>query len=93
MPGPPSILVAEDEDGNFAVKVSDGRIGTSHLVSVPRGFGPDLGLEAVPGEDLVRASFLFLLDREPATSILAEFSLDLISRYFPEYRHEIRQYI
>jgi len=92
MPRPPNLLVAEDADGNFAVKVSDGRVETRHLVSVPRGFGPDLGLGAISGEDLVRASFLFLLDREPATSILAEFSLDLISRYFPEYRHEIRKY-
>jgi hypothetical protein len=89
---PPSLLVAEDDDGKFAVKVSDGRVGTSHLVSVPSGFGPDLGLGAISGEDLVRASFLFLLDREPATSILAEFSLDLIPRYFPEYRNEIRKY-
>ena len=40
----------------------------------------------------MRASFLFLLDREPATSVLAEFSLDLIPRYFPEYRNEIRKY-
>ena len=92
MPGPPIVLVAEDEDGKFAVKVSDGRVDTSHVVSVPNGFGPELGLGAISGEDLVRASFVFLLDREPATSILAEFSLDLISRYFPEYRHEIRKY-
>ncbi len=94
MPRPPSrlVLVAEAEDGKFTVKVSDGRADTSHLVSVPRGFGPDLGLGAISGEDLVRASFLFLLDREPATSILAEFSLDVIPRYFPEYRHEIHKY-
>ncbi len=92
MPRPPSIIVAEDEDGTFAVEVSDGRVGTSHLVSVPRDFGAELGLGAISGEDLVRASFLFLLDREPATSILAEFSLDLIPGYFPEYRHEIRKY-
>jgi hypothetical protein len=42
-----------------------------------------------PG-DLVRASFEFLLEREPATSILHEFSLDVISRYFPGYPAEIR---
>ncbi len=37
-----------------------------------------------------RASFEFLLEREPATSILREFSLDVISRYFPGYPAEIR---
>jgi len=93
MPSPPTLLVAEDADGNFAVKIDDGNVETSHLVSVPSGFGPELGLGAISEGDLVRASFRFLLDREPATSILAKFSLALISRYFPEYRREIRKYI
>ena len=35
------------------------------------------------------ASFEFLLEREPATSILREFSLDIVSRYFPSYPAEI----
>ena len=41
------------------------------------------GREAV--EDLVRRSFEFLLEREPATSILRTFDLSVIQRYFPEY--------
>jgi hypothetical protein len=93
MASPPSLVVAQEADGNFAVRISDGKVGTSCLVSVPSGFGAELGLEKISEEDLVRASFRFLLDREPATSILAKFSLDLISRYFPEYRREIRKYI
>ncbi|HUC13935.1 MAG TPA: hypothetical protein VMS00_05730 [Acidimicrobiales bacterium] len=95
MASPPSLVVAMDVDGNFAVKVRDGTVETSHLVSVPSGFGLELGLGlgTISDEDLVRASFVFLLEREPATSILAEFSLDLISSYFPEYRREIRKYI
>ena len=36
-------------------------------------------------EDLVRRSFEFLLDREPATSILRRFDLSVIESYFPEY--------
>ena len=39
--------------------------------------------------DLVRRSFAFLLARESNTSILREFSLSDIERYFPEYRKEI----
>jgi hypothetical protein len=59
--------------------------GTSHQVSVPTGFAASLGCgDAAPGE-LVRASFEFLLEREPATSILRQFSLDVISQYFPSY--------
>jgi hypothetical protein len=37
----------------------------------------------------VRESFAFLLEREPAASILPEFSLAIISRYFPEYADEL----
>ncbi|MGI9098770.1 MAG: hypothetical protein ACR2H2_09830 [Solirubrobacteraceae bacterium] len=58
--------------------------GTSrHRVTVPVRFG-DEDLERV-----VRASFEFLLEREPASSILGEFSLDVIGRYFPEYEDEL----
>lgn len=35
--------------------------------------------------DLVTRSFEFLLAREPNTSILREFDLSTIERYFPEY--------
>lgn len=40
-------------------------------------------------EELIRASFEFLLQREPASSILAEFELSTIERYFPEFEEEI----
>lgn len=58
--------------------------GTSHhRVTVPTQFG-DGDLERI-----VRISFEFLLEREPASSILPEFSLDVIARYFPEYDDEM----
>jgi hypothetical protein len=63
--------------------------GTSHEVSVPAGFPASLGCDHVAPEDLVKASFKFLLEREPATSIMREFSLDVVSRYFPGYPPEI----
>ena len=73
----------------FRVPVPDRALETTHEVAVPERLhgGPDLG-----GEDLarvVRASFLFLLGRGPASSILARFSLDDISRYYPEYPREL----
>jgi hypothetical protein len=37
----------------------------------------------------VRASFVFLLEHEPKESILSEFHLTLIGRYFPDYEREI----
>ena len=38
--------------------------------------------------ELVSRSFDFLLEREPATSILREFAIGDIARYFPEYERE-----
>jgi len=42
-------------------------------------------------EDLVRRSFEFLLEREPAGSILREFDLAVIQRYFPEFDQNFRR--
>ena len=64
-------------------------VGTRHEVCVPAGFAASLGCADVAPDELVRASFAFLLEREPATSILPEFSLDVISQYFPSYPAEI----
>ena len=93
VPTSPTVLVARQSDGNFAVRVRNGKTETSHVVSVPSQLEADLGLEETSAEALVRASFAFLLDREPAGSILPRFSLDVISRYFPEYRREIHDYL
>lgn len=79
--------VTREAGGTFRVQTP---AGTSHEVTVPAGFSADLGCGQVAPEELVRASFEFLLEREPATSILREFSLDVISRYFPGYPAEIR---
>ena len=57
---------------------------------MPAGFSASLGCVQVTPEELVRASFEFLLEREPATSILHTFGLDVISQYFPYYPARIR---
>ena len=80
------LTVTQQADGTFHVQTL---AGTSHEVSVPAEFPASLGCGHVAPEELVRASFEFLLEREPATSILREFSLDVISRYFPGYPAEI----
>jgi hypothetical protein len=81
------ITVTGQADGTFRVRTP---AGTSHQVSVPAEFRARLGCGHVEPGELVRVSFEFLLEREPATSILHEFSLDVISRYFPGYPAEIR---
>ncbi|HEX5797723.1 MAG TPA: hypothetical protein VFX79_00050 [Candidatus Saccharimonadales bacterium] len=40
-------------------------------------------------EELVKKSFEFLLEREAPSSILAEFDLPTIQKYFPEYESTV----
>ena len=75
--------------------------GWSAEVWVQAPTGPSLHRVTVSQEELVRygqgrsveeligASFEFLLQREPAGSILAEFELSTIERYFPEFGEEV----
>ena len=81
------ITVTRQPDSTFQVQTP---AGTSHDVRVPAGFAASLGCGQVAPEELVRASFEFLLEREPAVAILREFSLDVISQYFPSYPADIR---
>lgn len=83
------IAITPMEPGHFGVQVTEGATTTSHRVTVPSAMLDDLGLDEVEPETVVRESILFLLDREPAPSILAEFSLQDIPRYFPEYYDEL----
>ncbi len=84
-----AISITALEEGAFGVEVTEGATPTNHRVTIPDGFRDDLGLGEAGGEEIVRESFEFLLEREPPTSILREFSLDVIERYFPEYREEL----
>jgi len=85
-----TIQITAAGDGTFHVEVRDGAVTTSHTVTVPPGLGADLGWAPGREEALVGRSFRFLLEREPATSILPRFSLEVIGQYFPEYRGEMR---
>jgi hypothetical protein len=73
----------------FRVRVRDGGSETTHNVDIPGNFESEHGLPPVPLETLVERSFEFLLEREPASSILSSFTLAEIGRYFPEYPGEI----
>jgi hypothetical protein len=63
---------------------------TRHTVQVSRADLERWG-GGRPVEDLVRRSFDFLLEREPATSILRSFELSAIQRYFPEFDQDFRR--
>jgi hypothetical protein len=70
--------------------VEDGRLVSDHDVTVRRADLERLAPGADDPGDLVRRSFLFLLDREPPSAILRTFDLPVIGRYFPEYDAAIR---
>jgi len=74
------------------VGIDDGS-KTHHVVTVTAEdldrWGGGSGQE--DAEDLVARSFEFLLEREPATSILRRFDLSVIRRYFPEYDSQFRR--
>lgn len=80
-----AISVSEQDDGAYGVELHARGRTHRYRVTVPVGFGARLGRPAADPLELVRLSFEFLLEREPAGSILERFDLDVISRYFPDY--------
>ena len=87
------IAIEPAGQSSYRVTVVDRGRHTTHIVTVT---SPDLDRYAPAGttaERLLEASFEFLLEREPASSILSTFALPVIERYFPEYPREIRKRI
>jgi hypothetical protein len=86
-----SIEVAPAGANRFAVTVQSAGATTVHQVVIPPRLLEDLDLGTDDGSRLVYTSFEFLLEREPASSILRSFDLDVIGRYFPEYAATMRR--
>jgi hypothetical protein len=77
----------------FLVEVRGSGRQTTHRVTAPERLGGRLELRDEDLSEVVRQSFEFLLEREPASSILPQFSLDDISRYFPEYEQDVARWL
>lgn len=82
------IQVVAIDDFRFEVTVSD-RSTTRHMVSIQPDYAQQLTQGKRSNAELIRQSFVFLLAREPNTSILQKFDLSVIARYFPEYEQQI----
>lgn len=83
-----SISVVCRPDGmgwSCTVQVGSGGQSTPHDVGVTLDELNRLAPGAGEPTGLVEQSFRFLLEREPKESILREFALTDIERYFPEY--------
>lgn len=79
--------------GDEAYRVTVEEAGSTSTHEVTVSSDEVVGLSDVSTEKLIEASFRFLLDREPKESILPRFDLGVISRYFPEYRSRIGDYL
>ena len=86
-----SIAIKKLSDDVFEVTVVEIST-TAHTVTISDQSLNDLADKKVTKTQLLEFSFNFLLDREPNTSILSSFDINVISRYFPDYRDEVRRW-
>ena len=84
------VEIIDLEPEHFEVRVTEGSSTTSHRVRLAPDLLAELGLGDVEPERLLRETFAFLLDRESASEIMSEFSLDDVARFFPEFYDELR---
>jgi hypothetical protein len=90
------IQVRQTADGDplaFVVVVREGAGETRHEVTMSRKTCDELAGGAHAPERCIEAAFRFLLAREPKESILRQFDVTLISRYFPEFARELPSYL
>jgi hypothetical protein len=84
---------AEGDRLEFEVVVSEGQGETRHHVTMATSTYERLTARRHTAEQCVEAAFRFLLDREPKESILRNFDVTVISRYFPEFERELPRYL
>ena len=65
--------------------------GSKFIVTVKDADYERLTSGKISKEELIKKSFEFLLERESKESILKEFDITVISKYFPEYEEVISQ--
>lgn len=89
-----NIKVKEEEQTTngwkFLVKIGSEGNEIEYVVILDKAYWKELTSSHCTPEELVKKSFEFLLDRESKESILKEFNLRDISKYFPEYEDAIR---
>jgi hypothetical protein len=86
------MISVEHLEANEWLVTVEGERRTQHRVRVSEAEAKQFGAGRSV-EELLRASFAFLLERESNSSILSSFELSVIGRYFPEYEREIGRYL
>lgn len=73
----------------YQVKLSDHGAEHEYNVTLSQSDYQLWSPNQVPPQAVIKAAFEFLLEREPATSILSKFDCALIRRYFPDVDREL----
>ena len=84
------IQVVSLNETTFLVTVN-AKTQTTHEVTVSPEYAQQLSSGKLNTSELVKNSFVFLLAREPNTSILRRFDLSVIATYFPEYEEKLKK--
>ena len=86
-----TISIIKQNDDVFIVKVTND-LSTSHTVTITDQSLAELTNNNVTKTQLLQFSFDFLLQREPNTSILTSFDINIISKYFSDYKDQVRRW-
>ena len=86
-----SFTIEKQNDDVFTVTVSE-ETTTTHRVTVTDAALDELTSGYVSKVSLLEFSFQFLLDKEPNTAILSSFDINVISKYFNDYKGAVRNW-
>ena len=85
-----TIAIKRIDNDNFSVLISSKK-DTQHTVKFSDKQRDLYELDHIQKDVIIKFAFDFLLGREPNTSILTNFSIDLISNYFPEFETKLKK--
>ena len=83
------IKITKQDEETFLVQLIEDTT-TKHLVHISDKVYGELTNKKISKEKLLKKYFEFLLEREPKESIMSEFELLIIEKYFPEFRETIK---
>jgi len=77
----------------FNVEVIEGTSRTVHEVTLSEADYKKLTRGKFSAKQAIESAFQFLLEHEDKESIMSEFDVSVISRFFPEFPKEISKYL
>ncbi len=83
------VKIKKKNDQEFMVTIEEKGSRSEHVVTLDDSYYQNLTAGKITKEELIKRSFEFLLMKEPKESILSEFNLRVIKKYFPEFENEL----